>query len=115
MRLSSRNVVVLLALTLLLPSTLVAAESANQMILTAGNVEDDGQRLEILKRLQAATDVDPLLRREVDQMVTLVDRWLHEPSLYRWFDREIRRTVGYDFKIRPESPLYPLARLYYND
>lgn len=112
MRLSSRNVVVLLALTLLLPATPVVAESANQMILKAGNVEDDGQRLEILKRLQAATDLDPLLRREVDQMVKFVDRWLHEPSLYRWFDREIRRTLDYDFKIRPESPLYPLARLY---
>ena len=52
------------------------------------------------------------IREEAKQSSTLVDRWLHDPSLYRWFDRDIRRTLDYDFQVRSDSPLYPLARLY---
>jgi len=89
-----------------------SAEPAEDLIRQAGNAEDDAQRLEILKRLAQREGLDPQLRSEADQMVALVDRWLHEPSLYRWFDRDIRSRLDYDFHVRPESPLYPLAGLY---
>ena len=89
-----------------------SAEPADDLIRQAGNAEDDDQRLEILNRLAKREGLDLQLRGEVIRMVALVDRWLHDPSLYRWFDRDIRRSLDYDFHVRPESPLYPLARLY---
>ena len=95
-----------------LSSNATSAEPADDLIRQAGNAEDDAQRLEILNRLAKLQGLDPQLRGEVDRMVALVDRWLHDPSLYRWFDRDIRRNLDYDFHVRPESPLYPLARLY---
>jgi len=85
---------------------------ADDLIRRAGSVEDDAQRLELLKRLGQEAGLDPQLRGEVDRMAALVDRWLHDRSLYGWFDRDIRRKLDYDFKVRPESPLYPLARFY---
>ena len=104
---------ILLTLIVGFSSDPTSAEPAEDLIRQAGNAEEDAQRLEILKRLAKVEEgLDPQLRSEVDQMVALVDRWLHDPSLYGWFDRDIRRNQDYEFHIRPESPLYPLARLY---
>jgi hypothetical protein len=105
-------VLTLLTVILALAPTEARAESAEKLIRQAGNCEDDAQRLEILKQILKSADLDPTLRLEVENLAALVDRWLHDPSLYRWFDREIRRTLDYDFKVRPESPLFPLARFY---
>lgn len=106
------SIFLLLIVTQSLSSNLTWAESADDLIRQAGNAEDDAQRLEILGRLKNAAGLDPQLRSEVERMVAFVDRWQNDPSLYRWFDRDIRRKLDYDFQIRPESPLYPLARLY---
>jgi hypothetical protein len=95
-----------------LVSARARAESPEELIRQAGNAEDDAQRLEILRRLEKAADLDPRLRGEVERMAAFVERWQNDPSLYRWFDRDIRRRLDYDFHVRPESPLYPLARLY---
>jgi hypothetical protein len=105
-------ILVLLSVIVELPSSPTLAQPVEGLIRQAGNAEDDAQRLEILKRLGKRDGLDPQLRGEVDHMAALVDRWLHDPSLYRWFDRDIRRKLDYDFKVRPDSPLYPLARLY---
>lgn len=88
------------------------ADVVDDLIRQAGNAEDDAQRLDLLKQLATLPDLPPQLRAEVRQMTALVDRWLHDPSLYRWFDRDIRTKQDFDFKIRTDSPLYPLARLY---
>ena len=82
------------------------------MPVTVGNAEDDGQRLEILKRLSGRADLDPQLRGQVERTAALVDRWLHDRSLCGWFDRDIRSKQDYDLQIGPESPLAPLARFY---
>lgn len=88
------------------------ADAVEDLIRQAGNAEDDSRRLDVLRRLGSLTDLDPHLKSEVDHMVALVDRWLHDPSLYRWFDRDIRTKLDFDFKVRTDSPLYPLARFY---
>lgn len=89
-----------------------AAEEALALVRLAGECEEDGQRLEILKQLMAVSDLDPQLRAEAERMTELVDRWIHDRSLYRWFDGEIRRTLDYDMGIAAESPLYPMACFY---
>ena len=89
-----------------------AAQGVDALIRQAGNADDDAQRLVLLQQLQKRPDLDPQLRAEVDQMVALVDRWLHDPSLYRWFDKPIRNKLDYDFGVRETSPLYPLAQFY---
>ncbi|MEA1952316.1 MAG: metallophosphoesterase N-terminal domain-containing protein, partial [Planctomycetota bacterium] len=82
------------------------------LIRQAGNVEDDDARLEILKQLQAQPGLDARLQADVDRMVALVDRWQHDKSLWNWYQREIRKTVDYEFGIEETSPLAPLASLY---
>ncbi len=88
------------------------ADSVQAMIRQAGNVEDDDARLEMLKQLKDSPDLDTQLRGDVDKMVAFVDRWQHAKSLWNWYQREIRRTVDYDFGIEETSPLAPLASLY---
>jgi len=45
-------------------------------------------------------------------MIAFVERWNSEPSLYQWFDKEVRRTADYDFSLSARSPLEPLACFY---
>jgi len=106
------SVLILATVIASLSFRLSSAEPVEDLIGQAGNAEDDAVRLEILKRLGNEPGVDSQLRGEAERMATLVERWLHDPSLYRWFDRDIRRKLDYDFQVRPESPLYPLARFY---
>ena len=82
------------------------------LIRRAGNVEDDDARLEILKQLQARPGLETQLKSDVDRMIALVDRWQHDKSLWSWYQREIRKTVDYDFGIEETSPLAPLASFY---
>ena len=106
--------------TLLVSSLLVAfgipghaAEPAiEQLILAAGNADDDAERLEILKRLQAWPDLEDSLRRDVGRIVELVERWTSDPRLFQWFHKEIRENLDYDMGIERDSPLYPLTAIY---
>ena len=82
------------------------------LIRRAGNVEDDDARLEILKQLRARPGLDTQLRADVDRMVAFVDRWQHDKSLWSRYQREIRKTVDYEFGIEETSPLAPLVSLY---
>ncbi|MCL4190134.1 MAG: hypothetical protein KJZ87_00205 [Thermoguttaceae bacterium] len=82
------------------------------LVRLAGECEEDSRRLEILKEVLTVSDLDPQLRADTERMTALVDRWIHDRSLYRWFDGEVRRTLDYDMGIAPESPLYPMACFY---
>ncbi len=86
--------------------------SAEELIRRAGNAEDDARRLEILQQLATQPGLEVDLKDDVDKMVAFFERWLGEKSLWRWYDREVRRTVDYDFGIGDDSPLHPLACFY---
>jgi len=91
-----------------------AAEGASveELILQAGNADDDAVRLEILRKLQAMPELDRGLRADVDRMEALVDRWVNDPRLCQWFNREIQKTLDYDFGVAKGSSVYPLTHLY---
>lgn len=104
------SLILLLAAT----PTSVAAEddSVDELIREAGNADDDGMRLKILKRLQATSDLDETYRAETDRVVALAERWINDPRLFQWFHQEIRKTVDYDVGVRKDSPLYPITCIY---
>ncbi len=89
-----------------------AKPSVAQLILDAGNAEDDAGRLEILKRLDARSDLEPRLRGELGRLTAEVQRWVHEPQLFQWFDKPIRSKLDYDFGVSEDSPLYPITCIY---
>ena len=91
---------------------LAAAPTATSLIQRAGNADDDAERLAILRELRAVDGLEPSVRAEVERMAAFVDRWVNDPRLYQWFDREIRSTVDYDFGIAAGSPVCPLTHLY---
>jgi hypothetical protein len=101
-----------IAVCLVFWCVLDAGGSVADLVQEAGNAEDDGARLALLRKLQAAPGLDVSLKADTDKMVVFVERWLNEKSLWKWFGREIRKTVDYDFKIATDSPLHPLACFY---
>lgn len=100
-----------LPLVLALASLAASAPTADDLIRQAGNADDDAQRLEILKRLQAMPGLEPGLKADAAAMVAAVEKWVDGRKLDD-FGREIGRTMDYDFKIAPDSPLYSLTRIY---
>jgi len=88
------------------------SDTVQDLVLQAGNTEDDEVRFEILQKLQDQPGLDPALKADVDKMVAFVDRWLRDKSMWSWYQREIRKTADYDFGIAETSPLAPLASLY---
>jgi len=89
-----------------------AESSVEQLICQAGNAEDDAGRLAILKRLAARTDLEPRLRGELGRLTAVVQRWVHDPQLFQWFDKPIRSKLDYDFGVGEDSPLYPITSIY---
>ncbi len=109
-----RLVLFFLVLPVAVPLASAAEESdeVQSLILRAGNVEDDAARLDILRQLQARPGLDEELKADLDKMVTFIDRWQHDKSLWSWYQREISKTADYDFGIERRSPLAPLASFY---
>jgi len=87
------------------------AASPQQLIRQAGNADDDGLRLELLKKLQQLPGLDARLKADVDNMVAAVRQWTTSKHL-PYFGGQIARTRDFDFKIAVDSPLYPLTCLY---
>ena len=96
----------------LIPLYATASDGVEELIRRSGNAEQEATRLGILKELQKTPGLDANVKAEVDKTVAFVQRWMGEKSLWRWWDREIRRTLDYDFEIDKQSPLYPLTCLY---
>jgi len=103
------------------------SEAIRALILQAGNAEDEVERYRLLAQLQGQPDLDAGLRKDVDGLLPLVDRWANGREKY-WDPTEKRRAAenGYlcDFLIAmgrnrfpvPEiaeaSPLYPILCMY---
>ncbi len=102
-----------LVLLLMLAGDGLAAEpdSVEALILRAGNVSDDGVRLEILQELQQHPQLSPELRSDVERLVREADRWVNGARL-DYFSRELLKHQDYDFGIAESSPVYPLTYLY---
>ncbi len=92
-------------------ATRTPADAAQAVIQRAGNADSDALRLELLKRLRSRPDLDADLRKDLDRLITEIDRWVNEKSL-AYFGRQVGRTQDYDFGIAESSPLYPLTYLY---
>jgi hypothetical protein len=89
----------------------VEADRVAELVRQAGNADDEATRLELLRKLQALPGLDAELKAEADRMVAGVERWLGSKRL-DYFGREVSRTRDLDFKVRKDSPLYPLTCLY---
>lgn len=81
-------------------------------IVTAGNSESDAARLSILKTLAHQTAADGVTLAGLDNLIKFIERWDSPDSRLDFFDREIRRTLTFDFGIDDSSPLLPIAALY---
>jgi hypothetical protein len=104
----------LLPLLLVLTPALHAADMPRQLgtrITRAGNLDDDAERLVVLREIQALPGLDPTLKADADAMAAAVALWVDGRDL-AYFGGQIGRTMDYDFKIRPDSPFYPLTRIY---
>ena len=81
----------------------------------AGNVEDDGERLQLLRKLAEIPGLDETARQETESMIEFVRNWT-EGGL-KFYGSAARgkgpRALGdYDFGVATGSPLRPLAELY---
>ncbi len=81
-------------------------------IAAAGNVELDSIRLSHLRTLAHQCTVDGVTLPGLDNLIKFVERWDSPASRLDFFDREIRRTLTFDFGIDAASPLHPLAEFY---
>ncbi|MFO7903230.1 MAG: hypothetical protein ACQESR_16510 [Planctomycetota bacterium] len=86
-------------------------DATRNAIRRAGNVEEDAARLEILRELQADSELPPEFEADLEKLIGFVERWVDGERLH-FFSGQIYKTRDYDFGIGPESPLYPLTALY---
>jgi len=82
-----------------------------QLILQAGNAEDDALRLKLLRQLRQSPDLDKQLQTDADRMIAAVERWITSKQL-PYFGGEVSRTQDFDFQIAKDSPLYPITCIY---
>lgn len=110
-----RLVFIVLVFAGLLPA--FAAESPapdryRDFIAAAGNAEIDSIRLVHLKKLAFQCTADGVTLPGLDNLIKFVERWDSHESRLDFFDRDVRRAMGYDFGLGPNSPLHPIADLY---
>lgn len=94
-----------------------AAEAASAdryaaFIAAAGNAESDAVRLAHLRKLAHQGSVDGAPLAGLETLIKFVERWDAPESRLDFFDREIRRTLSFDFGIDEQSPLHPIAAFY---
>jgi len=94
------------------PQTVAAAaDPVKELILRAGNADDDGVRLGILKELRELPGLDAREKADVERMVAAVEQWIGSKRL-PYFGAQISRTRDFDFGVAEDSPLHPLSCLY---
>ncbi len=81
------------------------------VIQLAGNADADEVRIACLNRLRKRHGLDESFKKDLDKLISQIDRWINEKSL-PYFGREVARTRDFDFGIDDTSPLYPLTYLY---
>jgi hypothetical protein len=112
------STILLLALVGLFTSAQAEALSpeATRLIDQAGNTEDEQERLAALEKL-ATLPLDPVLHAEVEALVEFVKRWNPIAGrlnffLYNFGAEGQQRFKDYEFPIRADSPLRPIAEFY---
>ncbi|MDO8544625.1 MAG: hypothetical protein Q7S40_29640 [Opitutaceae bacterium] len=83
-----------------------------EFIQAAGNAEVDSVRLAHLKKLAFQCEVDRGVLPGLDRLIAFVERWDSPSSRLDFFDREIRKTLTYEFGLGAASPLEPIAAFY---
>lgn len=84
----------------------------HDFIAAAGNAESDAVRLAHLKKLAHQCSADNVILAGLDRLIGFVERWDSPASRLDFFDREIRKTLTYDFGLGEGSPLEPIAAFY---
>lgn len=93
------------------PVSAAVPDPVPELIRRAGNADDDGVRLEILKELQGAPGLERTLKADVDRMIEALKQWITSKRL-PYFGTEVSRSRDFDFGIPVESPLHPLSCIY---
>lgn len=88
------------------------AERYREFIQAAGNAEADAVRLAHLKKLAHQCSADGVTLTGLDKLIAFVERWDAPEARLDFFDREIRKTLTYDFGLGDDSPLEPIAAFY---
>ena len=90
------------------------SSAAEMLIEQAGNTEDEREREAALKELSALPG-DEALSMEAHELAAFVERW-NGKSLHFYNQYRKRKVPGgvpeYDFNLRTNSPLNPIAELY---
>jgi len=89
----------------------VSDEVVQAVIQKAGNADSDEVRLGCLKELAARSQLDAVLKSDIEMLIAQIDRWLNDPRL-DYFGNAARQKKDYNFKISADSPLEPLTWLY---
>eukprot|EP00927_Polykrikos_kofoidii_P081986 TRINITY_DN8007_c0_g1_i1.p1 TRINITY_DN8007_c0_g1~~TRINITY_DN8007_c0_g1_i1.p1 ORF type:complete len:756 (-),score=80.50 TRINITY_DN8007_c0_g1_i1:284-2476(-) len=85
--------------------------TVDSVILRAGNVENDTERLDILQQFQGSSALDDATAADLGKVVKLADTWVNGDNLV-FFDREIVKTRNYNFGLSPGSKFEALTNIY---
>ncbi|HJN18147.1 MAG TPA: hypothetical protein QGH10_21790, partial [Armatimonadota bacterium] len=89
----------------------IAPAQIADLILAAGNADDDSARLELLREIDASPDADARMKADAETLIQFIEKWIEGKQLH-FYSRPIYATKDYDFEIAEESPLYALTYLY---
>ncbi|MGH8020944.1 MAG: hypothetical protein ACREIA_22210, partial [Opitutaceae bacterium] len=81
-------------------------------VSVAGNEENDTARLAHLRKLADQCARDGATLAGLDRLIEIAAAWVSPETRLDFFDREIRRTLDFDFGVGEDSPLYPITALY---
>jgi hypothetical protein len=87
-------------------------ERYRDFIAAAGNAESDAVRLAHLRKLAFQCQADGVALPGLDKLIAFVERWDAPEARLDFFDRDVRRAMGYDFGLGENSPLQPIADFY---
>ena len=86
-------------------------QTVAELMVRAGNVDGDGDRLVLLRELRELPNLDRSVQADADQLIAEIEKWLYAEQLPYFFS-EVAETLDYDFGLEEDSPLYPLTCLY---
>jgi hypothetical protein len=93
-------------------TTAPSGERYQGFIAAAGNAETDSVRLRHLRKLANQCAADSVQLEGLDRLIEFIDRWDSMAQRLDFFNGQVQRTRDYDFGIKEDSPLYPIAAFY---
>lgn len=94
------------------PSMADGVDGYEDFILAAGNAEQEGVRLDHLKKLADACDRNGTVLPGLTGLIDFVVRWNSAEARLEFFSGEVLRTQDYDLGLDEGSPLYPIGAFY---